>query len=185
MQVQALLRHPRQGLEGSGQKNGYGMIYGHFKKHASHPGNDHPSMPGPDHPDNHEQPPKLPVGQPEGKPPVPVIHPQPPTSLHPGPSGTHPAPASTHPAPASTHPSAHPAPPHGHPVQKKLVVSKMGPFDPIPPPAENALSTTQLVHSKLQKAFPPAVANFDKLFEAWKATWHTPEMEHEAKYELA
>ena len=61
----------------------------------------------------------------------------------------------------------------------------MGPFDHIPPPTQNAIVTSQQVHSKLQEAFPPAVGNFEKLFDAWKATWHTPEMEFEAKYELS
>ena len=207
MQALELLRHHRQELEDNGPKASYGMIYGHFMKDEKHPGNADPKLPKADHPNNHEQPTPLPVGQPEGKPPVEPIHPQPPTTLHPtpapghaGPASTHGAPATAHPppesahaAPAATHPSAttHPAPAThpsaaghaGKPGVTRKALSPMGPYDPIPPPAEATLSTVHNLHQSLRKSYSPAATNFENLFAAWKATWFSPEMEHEAKYE--
>lgn len=123
MQVQNTLRHPRQALEGNNGAQGYGEIYGHFKKNAAHPGNTHPSMPPADHPNNHEQPPPLPVGHPAGTPPIPVVHPQPDTALHhpaqAGPAAPHPAAPAPHAGAPAPHqaPAPHPAPaPAPHPT---------------------------------------------------------------------
>ena len=231
MQVQNTLRHPRQALEGSSSASGYGEIYGHFKKNSAHPGNNHPTIPGPDHPNNHELPPPLPVGHPGGTTPIPVVHPQPPTSLHPPPQPTEPAPHTAGPVPHTTGPAPHTgppptapsaphataphvtaphataphvtappataphvtaphgtAPPHptgrglpGHSGVTRMAVKPMAPYEPVPPPAEEAVVTANQLHASLKDSYGPAVSNFETLFDAWKATWNTPEMQLEPK----
>lgn len=112
MQAQNTLRHPRQALEGNGKVPGYGEIYGHFMKHSEHPGNtDTKKMPEQDHPEHpkHELPTPLPVGHPEGKPPIPVVHPQPAPSL---PRPLKPAGATPHPAAPAPHKTPSPSVPH-------------------------------------------------------------------------
>ena len=59
----------------------------------------------------------------------------------------------------------------------------MKPFDPIPPPADAALATAHDLHSSLSQAFPPTVANFDKLYVAWKETWNSLEVQASSRYE--
>lgn len=205
MQVQNKLRHNRQELEDSRPTASYGIIYGHFMKDAKHPGNNDPTLPEPDHPNNHELPPVLPVGHPEGRPPITPVLPQPHNTVHPSPATTHPAasatahlspPASTHPAAPATHPAAstthstQSAPPAHHSTGRpplgvsRKAVSNMRPYDPIPPPAEATLSTVHQLHTSLSKTYTPAVTNFESLYAAWKATWFSPEMELEPKYEI-
>ena len=239
MQVQATLRHPRQALEGSDTRQGYGEIYGHFKKNAAHPGNDHPSMPQPDHPNNHELPPSLPVGHPGGNTPIPVVSSHPPTTLHPapvpapaaphaapgphgvsipaphetpaphgapaphGPPALHgsPAPHATAPAPnvaphhtapsvphtiaphatAPSHPTGRGRPGHSGSGFRRMAVTPMTAYEPVPPPAEEAVATANQLHASLEDSYGPAVSNFETLFDAWKATWETPEMQLEPK----
>ena len=202
MQVQNTLRHPRQALEGNNGTNGYGEIYGHFMKNAAHPGNDHPTMPHPDHPNNHELPPPLPVGHPGGATPIPVVHPQPPTALHPHAAGPasqaapH-APAPHAPAPHATTPhttTPHTTAPHAstppHPTGRgrpglsgvtRMAVKPMEAYGPVPPPADEAVATANQLHESLKDSYGPAVSNFETLFAAWKATWNTPEMQLEPK----
>lgn len=227
MQVQNTLRHPRQALEGSNSAQGYGEIYGHFKKNSAHPGNNHPTMPGPDHPNNHELPPPLPVGHPGGATPMPIVHPQPPTTLHPRPQPTEAAPhvpasaphtaaPTTHATPSGPHAAGpdphttgsapHTDPPHvapsaphataphgaapshptgrgrpGHPESEftRMAVKPMESYEPVPPPADEAVVTANQLHGSLKISYGPAVSNFETLFDAWKATWNAPEMQLE------
>ena len=191
-------------------------------RNAAHPGNDHPTMPHPDHPDFHPQKPLLPVGHPEGGTPIPVVHPQPPTALHPHAAGS--APATTSPTASAAVPAPHATAPHttvphatvphataphataphatvpqttashssppqhptgrgrpGHSGVTRMAVKPMTAYSPVPPPADEAVATANQLHDSLKDSYGPAVSNFESLFDSWKATWNTPEMQLEPK----
>ena len=57
----------------------------------------------------------------------------------------------------------------------------MAAYDPVPPPADEALVTVNQLHDSLKDSYGPAVSNFETLFNSWKATWNTPEMQLEPK----
>jgi hypothetical protein len=58
----------------------------------------------------------------------------------------------------------------------------MKPFDPIPAPHPNAVASVSNLHSQLGGAFPALVEQFDKLYAAWKATWHNGSKGLSAQY---
>ena len=62
-----------------------------------------------------------------------------------------------------------------------MAVKPMHAYEDVPPPAEEAVTTAHKVYGSLEASYQPAVANFEKLFDAWKATWHSPEMALESK----
>lgn len=65
------------------------------------------------------------------------------------------------------------------------LMETMKPFDLIPPPADAVVATAHDLHSSLRQAFPPAVANFDRLYAAWKDTWDSPEIQANSRYGIA
>ena len=62
-----------------------------------------------------------------------------------------------------------------------MAVKKMSPYEPVPPPADEAVATAHQLHASLKDSYPSAVSQFESLFSAWKATWNTPEMQLEPK----